>query len=125
MREYPAYSTIRTVEELKNYEALYNKVLKIAQFQSELDLGVNPKNFDQADVSNLSEKDADYIDKVSALVESRLNDTTWISSTLKAIEEQFRVHKEIHRGIRFDDELFKVGRGILENHLEKLEKENQ
>ncbi len=124
MRENSLYSESITVEELKNHEGLYKKLLNIAQFESELDLGVNPKNFDQADVSKLSERDAEYISKVCLLAAKRMNNATWITNTLKAIERKFETHAQTQNGIRFDDELFKVGRGILEHYLEGLEKEN-
>ncbi|ALO16606.1 hypothetical protein L21SP5_02986 [Salinivirga cyanobacteriivorans] len=124
MRENNPYNEIATAEALKHHEGLYEKVLNIAQFESELDMGVNPRNFDQADVSKLSERDAEYISKVCLLAEQRMSNSAWITNTLKAIERKFRSHSPTQKGIRFNDELFKGGRGILEHYLEELEKEN-
>lgn len=111
---------IRTIEELKNDEALFKKIIKIAQFESEMDLGVNPKDFDQAHVGYLTEDDFEYIDKVCMLVEKRLKDTNWLSKTLKNLEDLYDAKATTFRGIRFDDELFKAGHGILETHLKEL-----
>jgi len=124
MRENSPYNEITTAEALKYHEGLYEKVLNIAQFESELDMGVNPRNFDQADVSKLTERDAEYIKKVCLLAERRMGNKDWVTCTLKAIKRKFTDHRNTQNGIRFDDELFKGGRGILEHYLEELEKEN-
>jgi hypothetical protein len=113
---------IRSLRQLKSDKALYRKVLRIAQFESEVDMGVNPKNSDQADVSALTESDFGYINKVCLLVERRMNNPKWILKTTKEIENKFGSQKNISRGIRFNDELYKGGRGILEDHLREIEK---
>ena len=121
MRSKATYGHIRTVEELKKFVTLYKKVLRIAQFESEVDMGVNPKNQDQADVSALTESDFGYIGKVCILVEKRLNNTTWMVNTIYEIENKFKAKPDHTRGIRFNDELFKANRGILESHLQNME----
>ena len=113
---------LKTIEELRDNKALFKKVLKIAQFESELDMGVNPKSLEQAHVRYLTEDDFDYIRKVSALVEKRLLDADWLEKTLDRIATKYLVRKPIVGGVKFDDELFKVGRGILESYLKDLEK---
>lgn len=115
------YNPLQSINEFRNNKALYKKVLRIAQFQSEVDLGVNPKNSDQADVSSLSEVDFGYINKVCKLVETRLNDTKWLIKTIHEIKNKFKPTPESKRGVRYNDELYKPGRGILENYLKKLE----
>ncbi len=123
MNEASQNRAIERVQELKNDETLFKKVVKIAQFESELDLGVNPKSFDQAKVGNLTENDFEYIKKVCVLVEKRLRDPDWIRKTLGDIENLYKVKSSFIRGIRFDDELFKAGRGILETYLRDLKKD--
>ena len=113
---------IKTIEELKENELLFKKVLKIAQFESELDMGVNPNNLEQANVKYLTEHDFEYIKKVSALVEKRLRNSDWLEKTLDIIENKFYAKKTTVVGIKFDNELFKVGRGILESYLIELER---
>jgi len=113
---------LKTIEELKENEVLFKKILKIAQFESELDMGVNPQNLEQANVKYLTENDFEYIRKVSALVEKRLRDSNWLEKTLHVIEDKFFAKKPTIGGLKFDDELFKVGRGILESYLIELEK---
>ena len=121
MRINTTYGPIRSVEELKTYKILYKKVLHIAQFESEIDMGVNPRNNDQADVSQLTETDSEYIGKVCRLVEKRLNDPQWLINVIHEIDNKFKAKKGTARGIRFNDELYKGGRGILEEHLKELE----
>lgn len=108
------------IEELRENEVLFKKVLNIAQFESELDMGVNPRNLEQANVRFLTKNDFEYIKKVSALVEKRLRDSNWLEKTLHIIENKYVARKSTIGGIRFDDELFKVGRGILETYLKDL-----
>jgi len=105
------------LEALQNDEALLRKVIRIAQFESEVDLGVNPTNQSQANTGNLSEQDFEYIKRVCVLVEKRLKDTKWLSSTLDEIENKSAPNRQRTRGVRFDDELFKAGRGILESFI--------
>ncbi|MFW5851044.1 MAG: hypothetical protein ACOCWB_02355 [Bacteroidota bacterium] len=113
------------IAEIKNNETLFRKVIRIAQYESELDLGVNPLNFEQANVGNLTEKDFGYIRKVCDLVEKRFQNPHWLTKTLDAIEKKYEEKRYIRRGIRFDDELFKTGRGILESFLkEKYDERN-
>lgn len=105
------------LSDLKTNEELLKKVIRIAEYESELDLGVNPSDFEQAKTRNLSEKDFEYIHKVTQIAEKRLKDEKWLIKTLKDIEKFEIVTHKTKRGIRFDDELFKVGRGILETFL--------
>ena len=111
-------------EELRGNEILLRKVVRIAQYESEVDLGVNPLNFEQANVGNLSEQDFEYIRRVCTLAEKRLQDSNWLARTLDDIENKHVVKRNSKWGIRFDDELFKAGRGILETYLKETEKDN-
>ena len=106
-------------EALANNQVLLKRVIRIAQFESELDLGVNPSSFDQADTGYLTEKDFDYIRKVTVLVEKRLKDSDWLTKTIDEIDFKSAIKWEAISGIRFDDELFKAGRGILETFLKE------
>ncbi|PLX15131.1 MAG: hypothetical protein C0599_17310 [Salinivirgaceae bacterium] len=115
------YRRIRSVQQLRKDATLYKKVLRIAQFESEVDMGVNPKNSDQADVSALTEADFGYIGKVCFLVEKRLNNPKWVIKTVDEVENKFKSKSNLSRGIRYNDELFKANRGILEDHLHSLE----
>ncbi len=112
---------LKAIEELKKDETLFKKILKIAQFESELDMGVNPSDFEQAHVRFLSEKDFEYIRKVCELVEKRLRDSNWLAKTLNKIENMYKVKSNTIGGIKFDDELFKVGRGILESYHKEID----
>src|SRR6056297_2662842 len=100
------FNKIKTVEELKKYDALYCEVLKNAQFESEIELGVNPQSVDQANVNYLSEEDSEYIEKVYRLVAKRLNDSKWLVKTLKTIKEKFLTSPKTIKGVTFDNELF-------------------
>ena len=106
-------------EALASDQVLLKKVIRVAQFESELELGVNPSCFDQADTSYLTEKDFDYIRRVTVLVEKRLKNSDWLTKTLDEIDFKSVVKRESVRGVRFDDELFKAGRGILESFLKE------
>ncbi len=121
MKRKSTHKEIKTLNELKKDEALFKKVLKVAQFESELDMGVNPKSTDQANTGYLTEKDFEYIKKVCILVEKRLKDSDWLTKTIKILEDRYKPEVKAAAGIRFDDELFKVGRGILESYLNELE----
>lgn len=111
--------------ELQHNEVLFRKVVRVAQYESELDLGVNPLDFEQANVGNLTEKDFEYIRRVCVLVEKRFQDLDWLAKTIDAIETKHIEPRRTTWGIRFDDELFKAGRGVLESCLkEKYNKEN-
>ena len=101
-------------ESLMNNEDLLRKIIRVAQFESEIDLGVNPLSLSQAKTGNLSEQDFEYISRVCLLVEKRLKDPNWIESTLDLIKNKPTISNDTIRGVRFDDELFKAGRGILE-----------
>jgi hypothetical protein len=105
--------------EIKTNETLFRKIIRIAQYESELDLGVNPSNFEQANVGNLTEKDFEYIRKVCVLVEKRFQNPHWLTKTVDAIEKKQEIKYYSRRGVRFDDELFKTGRGILETFLKE------
>lgn len=109
-------------EEIKNNEVLCRKLIRIAQFESEIDLGVNPSDFEQAHVGNLTEQDFEYIRKVCVLVEKRFQDSHWLAKTIETIEKKTEISPIIRRGVRFDDELFKAGRGILESFLKEKTK---
>jgi hypothetical protein len=104
-------------ESLAQNEILLRKVIRIAQFESELDLGVNPTSSDQANTGQLTEQDFEYIQKVCVLVEKRLKDSNWLLRTLDSIDNKSAMNRDEIRGVRFDDELFKAGRGILESFL--------
>lgn len=107
------------IESLLNKEVLLRKVIRVAQAESEIDLGVNPSSFSQAKTGYLSEQDFEYIARVCALVEKRLKNPEWILETLDSIESKLIANKNTNRGVRFDDELFKAGRGILESFLDE------
>jgi len=113
------------LEALQNDEALLRKVIRIAQFESEVDLGVNPTNQSQANTGNLSEQDFEYIKRVCVLVEKRLKDSIWLTNTLDEIENKSTYSRQRTRGVRFDDELFKAGRGILESVINEKYNENK
>ena len=119
------FDDIKTLEELKKYDSLYREVLNIAESQSEIELGVNPKSVDQADVTVLSENDSEYINKVYRLVARRLSDTDWLIKTIKIIEAKFLASPDSIKGVRYDDELFKGGKGILDRYLFENKKENK
>ena len=107
------------LSDLKTNEELLKKVIRIAQHESEFDLGVNPSNFEQADTQKLTKADFEYIRKVCDLAEARLKDEKWLIKTINEIES-FSINTfKSRRGIRFDNELFKAGRGILENFLKE------
>jgi len=113
------------LEALQNDEALLRKVIRIAQFESEVDLGVNPTNQSQANTGNLTEQDFEYIKRVCILVEKRLKDSVWLTNTLDEIENKSIYSRQRTRGVRFDDELFKAGRGILESVINEKYNENK
>lgn len=104
-------------ESLGRNEILLRKVIRIAQFESELDLGVNPTSSEQANTGLLTEQDFEYIQRVCVLVEKRLKDSNWLLNTLDSIDNKSAINREAVRGVRFDDELFKAGRGILESFI--------
>jgi hypothetical protein len=112
---------LKRIEELRKNDILLKKVIKIAQFESELDMGVNPLNFEQANVGYLTKQDFGYIKKVCVLVDKRLQDSNWLIKTLDNIENKYKAKHNTVGGIRFDDELFKVGRGTLETYLKTLD----
>ncbi len=120
MKKKVRYSDIKSLEELKKHENLYKKVLKMAQFESEVDMGVNPKNVDQANISNLTEEDFGYINEVNDLVTRRLNNTDWLANKLQSIEDLFKSKPASYKGTKNNNELFKGGRGILEDHLKEI-----
>lgn len=105
------------IESLGRNEILLRKVIRFAQFESEVDLGVNPASSDQANTGQLTEQDFEYIKRVSILVEKRLKDSNWLLKTLDSIDNKSAINREGIRGVRFDDELFKAGRGILESFI--------
>ena len=111
---------IKRIEALRKDDVLFKKVLRIAQFESELDMGVNPKDFEQAKVSYLTTSDFEYIKKVCVLVKKRLKNSDWLEKTLDTIEHKFSTKSNPIGGLKFDNELFKAGRGILESYLKDL-----
>jgi hypothetical protein len=115
----------KSIEAYKGNELLSKKIIRIAQFESELELGVNPSDLEQANTGYLTEKDFEYIRRIGALVEKRLKDSSWLAKTIDDIERKLAINYIPHRGIRFDDELFKVGRGILESFLKEKYKEEK
>ena len=97
---------------------LQEKIKQIAYADSERELGTNPANNEQARVAKLSRKDFGYILTVEALAQKKLNDPAWIDD----------VKKRINKGlsdIKFNDELYHSGRGILESHARESYKENR
>ena len=98
---------------------LSKTIIRIAQYESEIELGVNPSDFEQANTGNLTEEDFEYIRKIGVLVEKRLKDSDWLTKTINDIERKLVESYNPISGIRFNDELFKVGRGILENFLKE------
>jgi len=102
---------------LASDDSVLERIINRAYYESEMELGVNPKRFEQAHTANLSEKDFDYIRKVSSLAEKRLQDPEWLSDRLEKFEnEEERITIPVP-GIRYNDELFKGGRGILRRKI--------
>lgn len=102
--------------EFKDNELLLKQVIRIAQHESELELGVNPSDIEQAQTSYLTEADFEYISRICVIVERKLKDQEWLTKTIAELEGT-AIRKIPIRGIRFDDELFKAGRGILESFI--------
>jgi hypothetical protein len=119
------FKKIKTIDDLKKYDSLYKEVLNIAQFESEVQLGVNPKSLDQADVTLLSDNDSHYIDQVYKLVATLLNDSNWIIKTVKKIEKRFLASPDSIKGVKFNDEIFKSNKGILEEYLKEKSKKKR
>lgn len=114
--------SVRKQKSFETYEGnklLSKTIIRIAQYESEIELGVNPSDFEQANTGNLTEKDFEYIRRICVLVEKRLKDSDWLTKTIDDIEKKLMESYNPIRGIRFDDELFKVGRGILESFLKE------
>jgi hypothetical protein len=109
----------KTLNELKDNEELFKKVIRIAQRESEIDMGVNPSDNEQADTGKLTKKDFEYIRKVCALVELKLQNAEWLEQTLENIDKRSGSKHSKIAGIRFDDELFKAGRGVLQSYLDE------
>jgi len=109
------------LESQERIALVMKKIIRIAQRESELELGVNPLNFEQANTGYLSEKDFEYIRRVMALVGNRLSNAEWLTKTIDDIEGNKVVNTKPLLGVRFDDELFKTGRGILESYLKEKE----
>ncbi|HBX51568.1 MAG: hypothetical protein A2275_07480 [Bacteroidetes bacterium RIFOXYA12_FULL_35_11] len=116
---------INNLDEIKGNELYLKKIIRVAQYESELELGVNPSDFEQANTGYLTEHDFEYIHKICALVEEKLKDFIWLKNTINEIENKSGGRTTYSRGIRFDDELFKVGRGILESFLIEKYKEQK
>ncbi len=106
-----------SLKTLEINELLLRKVVSVAQFESEVDLGVNPKCLNQANTGYLTEQDFDYINRVCVLVDKRLKDSNWLTKTIDSIVNKSAINREIITGIRFDNELFKGGRGVLESYI--------
>ena len=114
--------SIKKQERFEAYKGdvlLSKTIIRIAQYESEIELGVNPSDFEQANTGNLTEEDFEYIRKIGVLVEKRLKDSDWLTKTINDIERKLVESYNPISGIRFNDELFKVGRGILENFLKE------
>ena len=105
--------------EFKISKDLWRKILRVAQFNSEIELGVNPLDIAQAKVSFLSQDDFGYIDKVDQLVEEKIRDLDWVTKTLNKIAPTKSENISSNAGIKFNDELFKGGRGILQRYLKR------
>lgn len=115
----------KSFEANKGNELLSKTIIRIAQYESEIELGVNPSDFEQADTGNLTERDFEYIRRIGFLVEEKLKDSDWLAKTINDIERKLVENYNPISGIRFNDELFKVGRGILQNFLkEKYNEKN-
>jgi len=106
--------TRMSIELLEKDDILLRKVIRFAQFESEVDLGVNPTSKSQAHTNSLSEQDFNYIDRVCVLVEKRLKDSKWLINAVELTLNKSVNNYQSVRGVKFDDELFKAGRGILE-----------
>lgn len=100
-----------------NIDKLCKKIIRYAQYEAEIELGVNPSDYSQADTGNLSEKDFEYIQRVEAIVEKKLKNFDWVDKTINFIKGDYNFLNSPIRGIKFDDELFRAGRGILEYYL--------
>lgn len=111
------------IKDIAGDEVLYKKIIRIAQYEAEMDMGVNPLDNEQAETAYLSERDFEYIKHITTLVETRLKDEVWLKNTLLEIENLTNIRPP--SGIRFDDELFKVGRGILESFLQEKYRHDQ
>jgi hypothetical protein len=102
-------------------EELQRKLRQMAYAEAEIDLGVNPSDEEQAEIYKLGKKDFGYVAKADALAREKLNNPDWVK---RATE---KINKEINRessGIKFNDELYHSGRGILESYnKEKYKKE--
>jgi len=97
---------------------LQNKIKLMAYADSERELGTNPANNEQASVGKLSRKDFDYISRVEALAQEKLNNPVWINNVKKRIDEKLS-------DIKFNDELYHSGKGILESHAKENYGENK
>ena len=108
--------TTYTIQYLKENLSLYKHVRRIAQFESEVDLGTNPLNKGQAKVSKLTPSDFNYINTVNELVQQRLNNPIWLTETIRFT---LNFHTPIKRPeqVKFNDELYKSGRGILQDFI--------
>jgi len=98
---------------------LCKKIIRYAQYEAEIELGVNPSDYSQADTSYLSEKDFEYIKRVEAIVEKKLKNFDWVNKTIDFIKGNQQAFNSPIRGIKYDDELFRAGRGILEYYLKE------
>jgi len=110
---------MKNLDKITNNEdtkELQDKLKRIAYSESEMDLGTNPQDKEQALVRRLSRQDFDYTSKIETLVKKKLNDPIWIKNTKKIIEEN--ENKE-PSGIKFNDELYKSGRDILKSYAKE------
>lgn len=92
-----------------NRKNIEKDIIRLAYFESEIELGTNPRSITQAHPKNISVENFGYIDKVIANVEKKINDSKWLSSAKIKLEDK----KYNFSGIKFNDELYKPGRGIL------------
>jgi len=117
--KYKACVNEQILNALDHNEDMIKKLMKVAQYESEMHFGVNPFSKEQAHTHYLSEKDFGYIYKVCTKISELLGDSEWIQRTISCIQERANITNSL-KGLSHDDELFKVGRGILQGSLKEM-----
>lgn len=99
-----------TVKSPVEGKSLEEKVKDQAYLDAEIEIGgENPKNKYQR--GSLSASDVGYMEKVQAKVKEELNDNAYIEKTKQDIEKNSKPSD-----FKSNDEGYKSGHGILENH---------